>query len=137
RALRVAQAPRRFFSSSSQVDISESELLATPNHLILLGDPGSGKTTTAKRLARALIVHEPSESNEWLDYPIVLIARELEQDEGIILAISRVLGVDYKEQEPDEARHDARTHREWLKKRESALTEYVLAFLKGAQILLI
>ena len=53
--------PRKFRSVTDQASKKQSEnslLLDTENY-VLLGDPGAGKTTTLKRLARKIILEPP------------------------------------------------------------------------------
>lgn len=76
--LKLSLQPRRFrnASSSASATIGESELLASPQHYVVLGEPGSGKSTTVKRLVRAVLLDEPSDPEDIYRYPVVIRLRE-------------------------------------------------------------
>ena len=77
--LKFDEIPRRFKNSQSKVKtLSETDLLNSHFNYLLLGDPGSGKTTTIKRLARKLLMEESSGSEDIYQYPLVVRLRDLE-----------------------------------------------------------
>lgn len=51
-------------------DFSIDDAIATGNHLLILGDPGCGKTTTQKKIARDLLKSRDHEDGGYL--PIVI-----------------------------------------------------------------
>lgn len=57
-------------------DLDELDVLVTRSHVAVLGDPGAGKTTTLRRLAKAVAL-EPEESlgDEWR-FVIVVVCRD-------------------------------------------------------------
>ena len=50
--------PRKFRSISKNEIEEEQVLLDYPDHLLILGDPGAGKTTTLKKLSRKILFVE-------------------------------------------------------------------------------
>jgi nucleoside-triphosphatase THEP1 len=96
--LQISSNPRRFRRQGSQFKIlSESEVVQSRGPTIILGDPGSGKTTTVKRIVRNLIIHEPSSDADRFDYPILLKVRELRRGETLIEAIAYLFGIEIRE----------------------------------------
>ena len=90
--LTIATQPRRFRGPASSPQIGEAELLADSNNYLLLGDPGSGKTTTLKRLARRLITSEAVAPTDIYQYPLVVRLRELTHG-NLFLHIASLLGI--------------------------------------------
>jgi predicted NACHT family NTPase len=63
--LNVASIPRRFRAPDAGfTKLAEIFLLESPPNFLVLGDPGSGKTTTLKRLAKRLLTQPPSNTKE-------------------------------------------------------------------------
>lgn len=93
-SLDLSTEPRKFRSTISPLrQFSEESLLADSNNYILLGDPGAGKTTTLKRLARKLFLEEPSSDEDIYQYPIVIRLRELKAGDSLYTTISRIFGL--------------------------------------------
>lgn len=77
-ALNLQFEPRRFRSVTASVaPKDERELLNDARNYLLLGDPGAGKTTTIKRLVRAILMEPPSTPEDVFQIPIVIRLREL------------------------------------------------------------
>jgi Effector-associated domain 11/NACHT domain len=57
------------------------------NHIVVLGHPGAGKTTTMKKVALDLI----SKAKDWLEMPIVIRLRDLNDDDEIESKIPNLL----------------------------------------------
>lgn len=73
--------PRKFSNKSGESLYSEADLLGLEQNLFLLGDPGSGKTTTIKRLVQILLSPEESHINSRkMIFPLVVILREHSPD---------------------------------------------------------
>lgn len=94
------RATRKFYDI---VNLLSSE----KNHLIILGDPGAGKSTTIKRIC-SLLIFENIHSLGHLRFPILIRLRELKENESLfdrlksILAISIVLKEKSKDGEATE-----------------------------------
>jgi predicted NACHT family NTPase len=92
--LMLADEPRTFRSQPTPAEISsEDDLLCSPAHYMLLGDPGSGKTTTVKRLVRKLI-KSPESAQDSFQYPVVIRLRELGPKPSIAAMIAEYLGME-------------------------------------------
>lgn len=94
--IRIATKPRRFRGEKSETDyMTEYQLISRNNNYILLGDPGSGKTTTLKRLARQLLTEEPAEHQDAFQYPIVIRVRDLKFCGNLHVALADIIGLSY------------------------------------------
>ena len=86
--------PRKFVSmgSSQEDSLSEEDILGSKRNLMLLGDPGSGKTTTMKRLTNELHRFRLSSIIRKKSVPIPIILRE-EEIESLYFMIARKIGI--------------------------------------------
>ena len=75
--------PRKFRSKKINEIIDEVSLLKLNDNLLLLGDPGAGKTTTLKRLARRLLIEEPIYENDYYHFPILIKLRDIKYPEKV------------------------------------------------------
>jgi NACHT domain-containing protein len=88
------EIPRQFRGlRRPETQLSERDVLSRPNHILLLGGPGYGKTTTLKRLSR-LLLDEPSSNGE-IDYqvPIVIRLRDLKHEYSLYDELVNILGL--------------------------------------------
>lgn len=90
--LRIVANHRRYRSQSESSELTEADLSNATENILLLGDPGSGKTTTLKRLTQQLILGESSEDNLAI-LPLVVRLRDLAEGESLVAAIARRLGL--------------------------------------------
>jgi hypothetical protein len=85
--------PRRFRPlDKPENQTGEEELVSRKRHILLLGDPGSGKTTTLKRLARALLTQDSGSVIQY-QYPVFLALKDLPPATTIAEALAERLGV--------------------------------------------
>jgi hypothetical protein len=92
----TTSTPRRFRSRGRKESLADENSLVSSatRHCLLLGDPGAGKTTTLKRLARRILLTAPSNSEgDTFQYPVVLRLRELTTSQSIHGAIATALGI--------------------------------------------
>jgi len=96
-ALRIGRGHPTDIDRLSEGDLlHELDLINGPENYLILGGPGSGKTTTLKRLARHLLTREPSGPDEQVEFPLVLRLREMQPGETIFTLLANALGVPYR-----------------------------------------
>lgn len=97
--LKMSLVPRRFRDSHPLTSFkTEEDLLCDSKNYILLGDPGSGKTTTIKRLVQKILLEPPEQDDDIWQYPLVLrlkstrhsICRTLADELGIIYESKKI-----------------------------------------------
>ncbi len=84
---------RKFRSKvSGESPRTEEALLSVRNHVLLIGDPGAGKTTSLKRVARS--VFQENENADEINFrlPILVRLKELDDFSDIYQLIADVLG---------------------------------------------
>jgi NACHT domain len=86
--------PRRYGWRDGQRH-DESTLLTSQQNLVILGDPGAGKTTTVKRLVRHLLSPEINRSDT-ADFPVVIRCAELGEHRLLEEALADVFGIDHR-----------------------------------------
>jgi len=95
-ALRFNSAPRKYrhhATKSGQVYVSESDLLGSTRNIVVLGEPGAGKTTTLRRIALATLIHEPENSLDSHGFPILLLLREIARTKFICEELCDIFGL--------------------------------------------
>ncbi len=108
-AASIHTEPRRFRARHRKSSIvSEDSLLEDDRHYVLLGEPGAGKTTTLKRLARKLLRPRAKNRTDAYRFPIVLRLRELGAAPSLVTAIADTLGLKYRIETVDAVLHDPR-----------------------------
>ena len=92
--LSYSSIPRRFVgqSSISKKIFTEYEVFENSNNYIILGNPGSGKTTTIKRFIRILINEEPLNNSDIYYTPIVIKLKDIKEFVNIHLLIAEIIG---------------------------------------------
>lgn len=84
--------------STSNNDITERDLLADEHNHIILGDPGSGKTTTIKRLIQRTFEILFSETSDDFPYsfPIIIRLGEIKRGDTLLTHFCKELGIGYE-----------------------------------------
>jgi len=94
--LRLSE-PRRFRSPASVTgSIGEADLLSGAQNYVILGDPGSGKSTTLKRLARAVMLGGPTGQEDLYRYPLVIRLREHVSSTEPDIVLANTVGIPYE-----------------------------------------
>lgn len=94
--LSIHTSPRRLLASSGKTT-DESVFLRELHHYVLLGEPGSGKTTTLKRLVRRFFEEPSLAEAEFLQYPLVLLLRDYDPQLGLMKSIAEAIGVQFED----------------------------------------
>ena len=71
---------------------TEVSILSSQNHVILVGDPGAGKTTSLKRLTRMVLLGDVPDDINPPSLPILIRLKEIESYTDIYQLIAEVLG---------------------------------------------
>ena len=95
------------------------------NHIIILGGPGAGKTTTVKHICQLLLKDE-IEIN--FKFPILILLREISDSETIYSRLKNILGIEIATKQEDNIRAIENT--EFREK-------YINAYLNSLNIVLI
>jgi len=87
------ESARKFRGRNSDNKITtELALLNIAQHHILIGDPGAGKTTSLKRIARTLLQSDSSRHVEEACYPILIRLKEIDKFSNIYELLAEILG---------------------------------------------
>jgi len=89
--------PRRLRGPSEERGLQVSELADHSGHLVLLGDPGAGKTTALRRLARLYL--RPPEGTASARMPLLVRFRELRSSDSLTRRLLGILGIGIKPRE--------------------------------------
>lgn len=125
--LDIINQDRRFTNLKSRKNVTESDILSNLTNYILLGDVGSGKTTTLKRLVKktfnSLFSKEVAE--HIFSFPIVIKLGEIKQSETFLTHICTQLGIKYDIIEHKEYHTDTKIRREEIFNEETEETEII------------
>ena len=93
--LQIKLTPRKW--SAKLADKIETftikEIVNTTNNLVLLGNPGAGKTTTLKFLCNSLLFDEKNDF-PYYKFPILIQLRTLEYEETIFDRLKTIFGIE-------------------------------------------
>jgi len=94
------------FRSTVKTTFDLKELFSKDiNHLIILGDPGAGKTTSLKKIC-SLLIFEDNEQLKGYKFPIFIRLRELRFSESLFDRLSNILGIRVVSSEGDISKED-------------------------------
>lgn len=103
--------PRIFQATKEQSPKKqENDLIEDSRHYLLLGEPGSGKTTTIKRVSLTLLKEPPSSEQDFLEFPVVIRLRELQSGDSLCNKLSDILGLIPKPYEVIKRYQDVDSH---------------------------
>jgi len=87
--------PRKYrgMRDNETAELAEDTVLLDGFPYAILGDPGSGKTTTIKRLIRILLREEPRGPADFLRTPIVIRLRDIEHIHDVYEMVANALGL--------------------------------------------
>lgn len=81
-------------TSQTQRELTNTDkLLDTDRHIVLLGDPGAGKSTVVKKFCQHLIHNEPRNNLDRCNLPVVIRCRDLRGEVTLYAEILRRLGI--------------------------------------------
>jgi predicted NACHT family NTPase len=93
------QAKRLRFSDQKQAKSSIEEiLLNTSTHLVILGGPGAGKTTTIKHICQMLLNNEITINYK---FPILINLRDITDAESIYSKLKTIFGIEISSKQQD------------------------------------
>lgn len=91
--LAYSGSARRFRSETlGESHKTEGALLSAGNHVLLIGAPGAGKTTSLKRVARSVFQENEAADQSFYNLPLVIRLKELDSFSDIYQLIADVLG---------------------------------------------
>jgi hypothetical protein len=86
--------PRRLKNTNTSAEITpESDLLFREGNFLILGGPGSGKTTMLKRLAQRILLDPPESALDIWQYPVLIRLQRLSTSSSLIKSIADVIGL--------------------------------------------
>ncbi|TMO57108.1 NACHT domain-containing protein [Pseudoalteromonas phenolica] len=91
--------PRKFRNDTKNLIESETDLLSQQGHILILGAPGAGKTTTLKRLSREIFLNEPKDEGDELQLPLLIKLRNISG--SIFTQIAKILGLKIREEKKE------------------------------------
>lgn len=105
--LSMLNTPRKFRSQTKRYKkYSEDSFLQNGENYLLFGDPGSGKTTTLKRLARTVLLSREVSEKDIYQYPLLIRLRELTEHTSIHKHIAKIFGLSIKTEKVEIVKDD-------------------------------
>jgi len=75
-------------------ELTEDELLSSNENFLILGDPGAGKTTTLKRLARKILKQDSFKKYD--KFPLLVRLKDLTVGDSLYRSICHIVGIQYE-----------------------------------------
>lgn len=103
--LRISDDLKKFTPKGAQCEkiLDETFILTNENNHIITGPPGSGKTTTLKRICQNYLFKEPTSDNDIYQYPVLILFREYNSKISLYKNIANIYGVKYQDKEEKDA----------------------------------
>lgn len=96
--LDIQSIPRKFYSigGDRSKNITEKKILYGPENYMILGSPGSGKTTTMRRLIERMMRVDSFTDESSFQYPILIRPRNFSGSVSLVGEIASIIDVDVK-----------------------------------------
>jgi DNA polymerase III delta prime subunit len=120
--------PRKFRGDNTTRHKNEEDLVSDLENYVVLGEPGSGKTTTLKRLVRYLLTSPPQSDTDIYQVPLVIRLRELQRGKTLHMAIADIFGFRYKHAEV------IRTYEKEHQKASTIAVTHMQTLIQGSRI---
>jgi hypothetical protein len=92
-ALAISSQPRKFHAvRDPDATRDESYILDSPGSIVILGDPGAGKTTAIKRSLRHLIIESNETSAINYEFPLLIFGKDLSPESDLFDNIFNAIG---------------------------------------------
>ncbi len=96
--LTLTNSPKKLAKFKKKSIVNADSLAYLNNHILVLGDPGSGKTTTLKRVVKKMF-EDISSNGKYIKTPILFKLRETRLNEPLVVMLAKYLGVKYHKDE--------------------------------------
>ena len=132
-ALAISSQPRKFHAvRDPDATTDESHILESSSSIIILGDPGAGKTTAIKRSLRRLIVESQELGALNYEFPLLVFGRDLSNDSNLFEAIFNAIGFTIS---PGTAGINSKEFDDWLRNRPAHIRQAVTTALLNAPVI--
>lgn len=91
--LTISNRVKRFISNDTFEFFQEEEIINRDEDFILFGSPGAGKTTTIKRLCRAILFLSSDSVSDRFNSVILVRCRDIAPDSSLIFHIADIIGL--------------------------------------------
>ncbi|EOH4101629.1 NACHT domain-containing protein [Vibrio vulnificus] len=97
----LTSIPRKFGGKKTGIISDEEVLINDSDNILILGDPGSGKTTALKRLALKMLENSPESEKDTNNFPIFIRLRDLEKSSAhpIFNTLEKELNIHFSNKE--------------------------------------
>lgn len=100
----------------------------TSNHIVILGGPGAGKTTTVRNICHTLLL---GSDNLKYNFPILINLRDLPESDSIYLKIKSILGIEFFTSNKEENK------KQTLLEDKNFLIKYINSYLNSLGVILV